>query len=323
MDVDGLLFGIRIDSKGQPHAVTSNDVTSATPTPGLLWLHLDADSEAAVRWIREESGIDPITQDALLAEETRPRTIAEGDALLLILRGVNLTPGEDPDDMVSLRMLIGPDRVLTLRRRPVRTVEDARTDLEAGRVEGTSGDLLVAICDRLTHYVGEVVGSLEDRADELEDQMLSAGSRALRAKLGDLRRTLIALRRYLAPQREALARVSAERMTWTDDRHRARLREITDRSIRHVEELDAVRERLAVASDELSGRLTERVEQRMYLLSIVTAIFLPLAFVTGLLGINVGGIPGSEAPSAFMVVAGGCSVVALLMAIVLKRRGWL
>lgn len=322
-DTEGLIFGVHVDSEGRARDVTRGDLGSGAPDTGFLWLHLDAESDGAARWMRESSDIDPITVNALLAEETRPRCEVHGDTLTLFLRAVNLTPGKDPDDMVSLRLYLGANRLLSVRRRPVRTPEEVREKLLAGRIDATAGDLLVALCDQLTRHVGDVIAEIEDRADALEEQVITAGTRDLRAEISDLRRVLIALRRYLAPQREALTRIGSERLTWLDDRHRGHLREIADRSIRHLEELDAAREHAGVAYEELAGRLTERVERRMYVLSIVAAIFLPLGFVTGLLGINVGGVPGAEAPWAFVYVVGGCIGVALLIILWMRRRGWL
>ena len=76
---------------------------------------------------------------------------------------------------------------------------------------------------------------------------------------------------------------------------------MSDRLIRHIEDLDAVRERAAVTQEELLSRLSDQINTRMYVLSVVAAIFLPLGFLTGLLGINVGGIPGTENPWAFLI----------------------
>ena len=93
----------------------------------------------------------------------------------------------------------------------------------------------------------------------------------------------------------------AERIDWLSDTDRSRLRESADRTTRFVEELDLVRERAIVIQEDLSSRLSEKMDRTMYVLSIVSAIFLPLGFLTGLLGINIGGIPGADYGGAFFV----------------------
>ena len=97
-----------------------------------------------------------------------------------------------------------------------------------------------------------------------------------------------------------------------DERTRLRLRESADAMMRYVEELDAARERAAVISEELTAAAGERMNRTMYVLSLVSTVFLPLGFVTGLLGVNIAGIPGTESPVAFQLLAGGLVVLALV-----------
>lgn len=144
--------------------------------------------------------------------------------------------------------------------------------------------------------------------------MLSVEGRELRPKLGALRRQAIAMRRYVAPQRDTVGRLQAEKVSWLSDIDRARLREGADRITRYVEDLDSARDRVAVTQEELNNRLAEEMNQTMYRLTVVAAIFLPLGLLTGLLGINVGGIPGTESPYAFALVCFLLVVIALFLA---------
>jgi len=84
-----------------------------------------------------------------------------------------------------------------------------------------------------------------------------------------------------------------------------------------------VRERAALAQEELQGLVSEQINERMYVLSLVAAIFLPLGFFTGLMGINVGGMPGVESSDAFWVVVALCVVVMLVLAVVFRYKKWL
>ena len=87
------------------------------------------------------------------------------------------------------------------------------------------------------------------------------------------------------------------------------LREATDRITRLAEELDAIRERAAVVQDQLVERRAEAMNHSMLVLAVVAAVFLPLGLLTGLLGINVGGIPGANADWAFWAV---CAILGLV-----------
>lgn len=105
-----------------------------------------------------------------------------------------------------------------------------------------------------------------------------------------------------AAERDGGRAEPGERVSWMSEVARALLRESGDRITRFLETLDAARERAAITNEELTQGLAEQMNQTMYTLSIVAAIFLPLSLLTGLLGINVGGIPGADSPWAFALV---------------------
>ena len=90
-----------------------------------------------------------------------------------------------------------------------------------------------------------------------------------------------------------------------------------------AEDLEAVRERAAVSQEELLSRLSEQLNQRMYVLSIVAAVFLPLGFLTGLLGINVGGIPGADNAQAFWIFSGLLLIAVVIQLLVFRWKKWL
>jgi zinc transporter len=177
--------------------------------------------------------------------------------------------------------------------------------------------------ERIADRMGDVVAELDDAVAALEDSVLSADSQELRSQLANLRRTSISLRRYIAPQRDVLARLIIDRIGWIDDTDRARLREVAERTARFVDDIDSARERATVTQEELNNRLSEQMNKAMYLLSIVAAIFLPLGLLTGLLGINVGGIPGAEFKWAFALVTAILLLIGIGLILWFKKIKWL
>ena len=123
-DGNGMIFGWVLDSNGGGTPVDWDGARTWEPADGPLWLHLDRTTDSSTRWLTDESGLDSIVVDALLAEETRPRAAKMGAGLLVILRGVNLNPGADPEDMVAVRLWIDENRVISIRARPVMAVAD-------------------------------------------------------------------------------------------------------------------------------------------------------------------------------------------------------
>ena len=320
---DGLICAVILDGEGGGREIGWPEIESWSADQGVLWLHLDRTGAEAQNWLKQHSGIDPVICRTLLQEEVRPRALTMGEALLVILRGVNLNPGADPEDMVGVRIWLERDRIVTLRYRRLMAVNDLREALAAKTGPKGPGEFLYRLAEGLIERMGPVVGELDDRVDQLEDEVLTAQSAELRTKLGEIRREAIALRRYLAPQRDVMSRLPSEQVGWLDALHKAHLREIADRTLRYVEDLDAARERAAVTQDELNNRLADQMNRTMYLLTIVAAVLLPPSLITGLFGINVGGMPGVENPWAFAAIVAVLVVLGVVEVVLLRRLKWI
>jgi zinc transporter len=320
---DGLIAAHRLDAATPGRDLDWAGVKEAWPGDGIIWVHLDFHAERAQRWIQEESGLDSIVAGALLAHETRPRVEVHGQGLLVNLRGVNLNPGAEPDDMVSVRIWIDERRIVTVRLRRLMAIQDLRDAIERGSGPRTPDAFLDHLVRQLTDRMSPVIESLEDQLAPVEDAILEKQSFVMRTMLATIRQQAIGLRRYVGPQREALARLLTIEASWLMESCRRHLRESADRVTRIVEDLDAIRERAAVVQDELSNRLSDSMNRRMYALSVIAGLFLPLGLITGLLGINVAGIPGADTPWAFAAVCAGLVVIVIIEILIFRRLKWM
>ena len=312
-----------LDRSGGAHEVDLPSMMQWAKDQGILWVHIDIGDDASRRWLTNASGLEQSIADALLAEETRPRSFSTEQGLLVVLRGVNTNPGDDPEDMVSIRLWIEHDRIISTRRRSLLTVIDVRESLNEGNGPKTTGGFLVALTGRLADRIGDFVDSIEDRVSDAEDKIATQDQTAFRQTVTALRQQIASVRRFLAPQRDALDRLYRQPGAWLSDLEIQELREEADRITRYLEDLELARERTMVLREEFLGQLAQEQNSRMYVLSVVAAIFLPLTFVTGLLGMNVGGLPGLDNPKGFF----GSVVIMVLAAAALftvfRWKKWL
>lgn len=328
-NIPGLLSAYLLDGHGKGTQIDAAGLNDWTAEQGGLWVHLDCKDPSTDTWLRQQAKLDSYVVDGLLAEESRPRCDSYENGTLLALRGVNLSPGADPEDMVSIRIWIEKDRVISTRIQKLMAVDDVRQQLVHGKGALTVGHLVARLASKMTERMAPVIAELSDVSVEMEDLILrtergqALDLRTLRHKLIDCRQTSISLRRYIHPQREALVLLVSLDEPWIDERVSGRLRETIDRVTRITEELDEIRERAALIQDELTNRISHRMEKTMYTLTVVATIMLPLGFLTGLLGINVGGIPGAETPWAFWAVCGGLAALSVVEILFLRRLRWL
>lgn len=320
---DGLIYAFLLDGAGGGRLLTWEEVQQWQAGDGLLWLHLNFSEPDTLHWLRSDSGLDELVVDALVADDTRPRAASLKGGLLMSLRGVNMNPGADPEDMVSIRLWITEQRIVSTRRRRLLSVDDMVQSLRHGDGPKDSGEFVATLCDCLSRRMSDVIDQAEDSVDQLEESVLVAERRVLRSELAALRRQTIALRRYISPQREALNRLQSESLPWFGERSRLRVREIADRMVQFVDALDSVRDRAAVTQEELASQLSEEANRRMYLLSVVAAVFLPLGFLTGLMGINIGGMPGVENSQAFWLFSGVLTLLIVAEVLYFRYNKWL
>lgn len=294
-----------------------------SPEHGMLWLHFDTAEVGACGWLQTSSGLPEPAIETLLADETRPRTIVFDDGMLVVLRGVNSNPTEDPEDMVSVRIWIDGNRVISTRRRQLLSIVDLADALRVGRGPRTAGGLLAMLVERLAARIGSFVDTIETRIDEAEAEIEETRVATMRLRVAGLRRQIASVRRFLAPQRDALDRLTRQRVDYLNDADSQSLYQETDRITRHLEDLDLARERTILLKDDLTSQIAEQQNSRMYVLSIVAAIFLPLSFITGLLGMNVGGLPGVDDPRGFVVSVLAMVLAGIALIAVFRWKRWL
>jgi zinc transporter len=127
----------------------------------------------------------------------------------------------------------------------------------------------------------------------------------------------------MAPQHDALERIARDAPAWFEKHDRREIAESIHRLRRHLDDLDISKESAVVLMDDIRGRAVSRSEQTTYVLTIFAGVFLPLSFVTGLLGINVGGMPGLDDGKAFWIVVALCAAIFAALLFLFRRWKWL
>ncbi|WP_372884886.1 zinc transporter ZntB [Shimia sp.] len=293
---------------------------AAGPEANYRWLHLDLNLPETALWAREK--LPEIAAQALLQSETRPRCDRLDQGLVLNLRGVNLNPGASPEDMVSLRLWVTEDCIVSARLRKVWAADELRRAAEAGRAPASVGLFLHELVQGLTRRIEAVSLELDEETDGFED--IDPATQALPGpELNQLRQTVTKMRRFVNPQREALGDLTRSQMGFLDTASQRLLRESANRTQRALEELDATRDRLALIMEHHQAQGANLMSRNSYLLSVVAAIFLPLGFLTGLFGVNVAGMPGIETPWAFGALALASAALGVALYLLFKLMRWL
>ncbi|SDG91175.1 CorA family divalent cation transporter [Roseospirillum parvum] len=307
----GIHFALALDGKGG---------VAPGPAGGRSWIHLDW--HACTDWLSTQPDLDPLVVAALMADDTSPRFHTFDDGAILILRGANHNPGQDPDDMVSLRLWMSPERLISVSLRRVLAVDQVHERLIGGRGPAAPVEVALALAGALADNLKPVVRAISERLEDLEDSALDTAPAPLRGDLVALKRQVIWLHRFVRPQAEALDELAAAPPPWFPGTAPERAIEIAHATERLAATLDTQREHSGLILDQLRDRQAEAVATSGLWLTRLAAVFLPLNLLAALFGANVGGIPGDGHPLGFWLLGLGCLIVGGLAGTwFLVRRG--
>jgi len=302
-------WAVALGADGQGHAVDPAQACAAASSTPFTWVHLDGNAAETADWLRGQGELPPTVAQALTATETRPRCEPIDHGALVNLRGPAASGAVEEDRLVSIRAWVEAGRAVTVGFRPMEGLPALRDLMNGGKIRDP-GDLISHLAVGITKRLDPVIADLGDLVDDCETEVEPGAAIDTRRRIAGARADAIVYRRFVVPQREALARLADLAVDWLEEDDRLHLREAADRFARMGEELEAVRERAALIHEQLTDLRSEQIERRALLLSVVALVFLPLTFVTGLLGMNVEGIPGAHSPYAFAVVCAICVGIA-------------
>jgi len=317
-------FSYALDGPEAGHRLSAERTPEVLRDDTLGWVHLVADHPETPAWIaRNLDYLDPSAQEALTMPATRSRATRIGDGILVILRGVNTNEGRDPEDMVSVRVWADANRIVTLSRQNVVALGDIADALEAGQGPEDAGAFLASLAARLNARLEPLVADLDMETDSLETEVIGTPDQKLRHRIVTMRLQVIELYRHTAPQVSALSDLEHAMLPFLDEADRLHISETRQSLTRQTENLVEMRESLAVLREELSGQISDRLNRHMYILAVISAICLPLGILTGLFGINVGGMPGADHPDAFWIFSGILVLIICLQLLILRMVRWM
>lgn len=312
-DHRGLICGFLLRPHTPAQPLEWDTLAAAFDTiDGIVWLHFNLVDTRACSWISTCDRIPEVARELLL--ETSPHIQLEviNNGFVSVLGDLhyefdthknNHGLGQmyfDADSQGLLRMYVDRRCLISARERPLKAVDRLRRDLLQGAEIETSLDLMVHFIQYLTEMFGNVIADLREVVDDMEDQILKGNFQEMRGDLGRLRRSLASLRRHVNGNRHALSHHLVPRLpSWCQENDVLELRRDLERLDAVAQNLELVQERARLLQEEMAGQLQETVNRNLYVLSIVTTIFLPVTLITGIFGMNVGGMPWTQEQLGF------------------------
>ena len=222
----------------------------------------------------------------------------------------------DPWEVAPLWCFVDAHVLITARLHPVKSPDDLRQQLRNGIASGSPMELMARLLDQRSAHLRQLANEMGSRLDDIEDEILAGNIAQQREQLGRARRLCARLRRQFVPERLDWAKFLHGAGARLGEAEQELLRACTDGLGHTMEEVAEIYERAKLLQEELASRLAENTGRNLYVLSILTAVLLPMTLVTGIFGMNVAGLPGVHGGSSFwwvmlLIIASGAVTLAM------------
>lgn len=297
---------------------------------GLIWIDLDGEDPETYRPILADTfGFHPLAIDDALVESHIPKLDDWGEYIYLVLHAVDFDRRIMDLDTHELDCFVGPNFLVTHHTEPVRAIDRVRQACLRDKRHLLRGPdyLLFELADALISDFMPCIDDLDETIDRIEDEVFAKPTTSTLNSIFTLKRATIHLRRILSPQREVLNHLARDDYHAIDASEQIYFRGVYDHLVRLVDINESLRDLIGGTLDTYLSVVSNRLNEVMKVLTIVTVLFMPLTFLTGFFGMNFFGSTyevASPTNSGLLLIAAITSMIGmpLLMWYWLKRRGW-
>ncbi len=305
-DRNGMICGYLFRPDERSTSVTSEEVAAGLatlPADGTFyWLHFSLANSSTERWLRHFAGLPDAFYGGLRAPSNATRVEQDGDALVAVINDVLFDFHHERSDGSTATLAVRPGLMVSVRLKPLRSIDRLRESVKAGVTCGSPVELLARLLQNQADVLVDIVRRSGDQIDRIEDSVLVSRIAGHRSELSGLRRMLVRLERLLAPEPAALFRLLNRPPGWISEADVAALRQAAEEFTAVVADCAALVERAKLIQEELAAMATAQTNRSLFVLTFVTVLLLPFNVVGGLFGMNVGGIPYGDSPHGFWVI---------------------
>ena len=320
------MITVFVHQNGQTRFVDRVEPEWLDPASGaMLWVDLMAPGEAERRLLSEVFGFHPLAVEDAVSALQFPKIETYPGYLYVVLHGIHAEPQHTQFATRDVDFFLGRNYLVTVHdgdSRSINTIREMCTRHEHILKEGPVA-LMHRTVDRMIDNYRPVFEEIEGRVGRLEEDAF-AGHERLSRRVMRLKRDVASMRRVLVPQRDAIGRLARREFPMISDEMTYRFRDVYDHVVRLTEEAILFQDRITGIFEVNLSSVSNRLNQVMKLLTVMSTIFLPLTVLTGMWGMNIT-IPhfpgGPEAQ--FWWIFGLMFVICVAMLVFFRRNKWL
>src|SRR5436190_2601725 len=293
----------------------------------VIWVDMDQPTEADERILLEVFHFHPLTVEDCRENRHYPKIEEFPNYLYFIVHGVTANTTPDRFNTIELDGFLGPNYVITYHHEMFRSITNVKKQLSTSPVTCQRGPafLLHQILDQIVDFYSPVLDDFDERIDELEDNIFSLKqpNDAILEQIMELKRSVLRLRRISAKQMDIFYRMSRGEVHLIPQAMLPFYRDIHDHLVRITDLAENYRDLISGVLEAYLSVVSNRMNEIMKVLTIFSAIMLPLTFITGFFGMNLPEITGIQSHIVYLVLWITMFVIAAGMLLIFWRRGWI
>jgi magnesium transporter len=286
---------VDLDDQGALHVHDVESSLAPPPEGTVRWIDLSGENAALLDELRQRFGFHPLAIEDCRQFDQRPKLEEYRDHLFLVTQGFT-SPGERVSDLTlhELHAFLGKNYLVTVHTDELPAVEDVwrRVTQSSAALERGADFVYYMIASRMVEADFPILDRITDELEGLEDRILEAPAKEDLSRIFELKRHLVMMRKVLSPQRDTMAMLSRRGDPRVSERTSLYFRDVHDQLVRINESIEANRDLLGNALDAYLSTVSNRTNEIMKYLTLLSAVFLPLAFIVGFFGQNFDNLPG-------------------------------
>ena len=291
---------------------------------GLFWVDFGGEKQEKIEpLLREIFKFHPLAIDDALNEAHVPKINNWGDYIYAVFHGINYNAEKIELELLEVDAFLGKNFLVTHHTEPVDFVDRlwSNCNTDQRRLERGADFLLYDLLDMLAATYLPVIDSIDDTIDHLEDETFRRPTTQTLNTLFSVKRVGLAMRRVISPLREVLNRLARDEYSVIDAKDRIYFRDVYDQFVRLADINESLRDLLSGTLDTYLSVTSNRTNEIMKVLTIMSALFMPMTVLTGFFGMNFTTIPFDQ---PLLLAAGLVAMVGVpvTMLIYFRRRGW-
>ncbi len=312
-----------IDTAGRATETTGESRVGPPPDGVVRWIDLEKQDAAQLALLAERFGFHPLTIEDCAHFNQRPKVDEYPDYLFIVSHGFLLGPSPECElTAMELHTFLGARYVVTVHDEKIAALDTVWQRLKTEKGAHGADFICYLIADGVVDMYFPLVDSVTDEVEDLEESILEGPhTRETLARIFRLKRVLVRLRKVVGPQRDVFAHLSKRSDGPIGERASLYFRDVHDHVFRISEALEAARDLLGNALDAHLWAGSQRTNEIMKRLTLLSAFFMPLTFITGFFGQNFASMP-FESKLMFGGMLASCAIVPVTMLYFFQRSRW-